>query len=163
MHGLIFETSVCYWQNQPGCYLCRATEVAWNTYDVTDDWTVKNNQKFFVSLFSHRWRLDKADCALKKRSFTLVDIPCNKRSSIHVNAFMPSLDSNPYFQVVWCVRLSSAYLKVELSVQHNRFVTSIFSSDEIRRENLWNNILVVIKLIRNNSELDSQWKFQMIW
>jgi hypothetical protein len=20
MHGLIFETSVCYWQNQPGCY-----------------------------------------------------------------------------------------------------------------------------------------------
>ena len=21
MHGLIFETSVCYWQNQPGCYL----------------------------------------------------------------------------------------------------------------------------------------------
>ena len=22
MHGLIFETSVCYWQNQPGCYLC---------------------------------------------------------------------------------------------------------------------------------------------
>jgi hypothetical protein len=23
MHGLIFETSVCYWQNQPGCYLYR--------------------------------------------------------------------------------------------------------------------------------------------
>ena len=21
MHGLIFETSVCYWQNQPGFYL----------------------------------------------------------------------------------------------------------------------------------------------
>ena len=21
MHGLIFETSVCYWQNQPGYYL----------------------------------------------------------------------------------------------------------------------------------------------
>ena len=24
MHGLIFETSVCYWQNQPGCYLTRS-------------------------------------------------------------------------------------------------------------------------------------------
>ena len=24
MHGLIFETSVCYWQNQPGCYLYQA-------------------------------------------------------------------------------------------------------------------------------------------
>jgi hypothetical protein len=20
MHGLIFETSICYWQDQPGCY-----------------------------------------------------------------------------------------------------------------------------------------------
>ena len=26
MHGLIFETSVCYWQNQPGCYLFKSTE-----------------------------------------------------------------------------------------------------------------------------------------
>ena len=39
MHGLIFETSVCYWQNQPGCYLCShlTTEmVKWN-YDKDPD------------------------------------------------------------------------------------------------------------------------------
>ena len=24
MHGLIFETSVCYWQDQPDFYSCRA-------------------------------------------------------------------------------------------------------------------------------------------
>jgi hypothetical protein len=29
MHGLIFETSVCYWQNQPGYYL--ASSYAWTT------------------------------------------------------------------------------------------------------------------------------------
>jgi hypothetical protein len=22
MHGLIFETSICYWQDQPGSYFC---------------------------------------------------------------------------------------------------------------------------------------------
>jgi hypothetical protein len=27
MHGLIFETSVCYWQNQPGCYLYFQKEI----------------------------------------------------------------------------------------------------------------------------------------
>ena len=30
MHGLIFETSVCYWQNQPGCYLYRADSGQFN-------------------------------------------------------------------------------------------------------------------------------------
>ena len=32
MHGLIFETSVCYWQNQPGCYLspCAPTSLQAN-------------------------------------------------------------------------------------------------------------------------------------
>ena len=28
MHGLIFETSVCYWQNQPGCYLSLLNQVS---------------------------------------------------------------------------------------------------------------------------------------
>ena len=32
MHGLIFETSVCYWQNQPGCYLS-GKYVAYNGCD----------------------------------------------------------------------------------------------------------------------------------
>ena len=31
MHGLIFETSVCYWQNQPGCYLCSTRSVPEST------------------------------------------------------------------------------------------------------------------------------------
>ena len=34
MHGLIFETSVCYWQNQPGCYLSvfMKTELLTNSF-----------------------------------------------------------------------------------------------------------------------------------
>lgn len=37
MHGLIFETSVCYWQNQPGCY-----RVLWSVQKSTKD-TLKQN------------------------------------------------------------------------------------------------------------------------
>lgn len=35
MHGLIFETSVCYWQNQPGCYLTVHTHIR----HTPDAWT----------------------------------------------------------------------------------------------------------------------------
>jgi len=73
---------------------------------------------------------------------------------------MPSLDSNPYFQLVWRVRLNSAYLKLNGHCSTTDFVTLIFSPDGIRRENHWNDFLVVIKLIRNNNGLDSQWNFQ---
>ena len=45
MHGLIFETSVCYWQNQPGCYLYHADTI------FSSCKRYKNNiQLFFIAI-----------------------------------------------------------------------------------------------------------------
>ena len=48
MHGLIFETSVCYWQNQPGYYLYMSVR---RTLSVT-----KSDGTFSVRELPHEWR-----------------------------------------------------------------------------------------------------------
>ena len=53
MHGLIFETSVCYWQNQPGCYLIQ------NVRLYSSDWGIPPDSEKRVSIvFEHYKSLD---------------------------------------------------------------------------------------------------------
>jgi hypothetical protein len=50
MHGLIFETSVCYWQNQPGCYLYILPDLErLDTASVRDGFPSSTSEWFKVS------------------------------------------------------------------------------------------------------------------
>ncbi len=62
MHGLIFETSVCYWQNQPGCYLsgllCRrdCSSTAWSRLMSRLLFNGKSSQR--IDIYIHnRWQI----------------------------------------------------------------------------------------------------------
>ena len=59
MHGLIFETSVCYWQNQPGCYLYRADSIITisTNYWRNQDKTISCTMLTVDDTSAHRWSL----------------------------------------------------------------------------------------------------------
>ncbi len=99
MHGLIFETSVCYWQNQPGCYLqdfrlillsldSRCRSVAGSRIDYTYLYTQ-------CILIGGRWRSDWILSYMAP--FTTTDRPTSsfigpKTDFKHMLRFLSSLD-----------------------------------------------------------------------
>ena len=83
MHGLIFETSVCYWQNQPGCYLGyrHSTEIE---RQMTTDTTITRKQK----LHSRHFLFDNQASHLMIRS-ELTEILLPNELSLATSASIP--------------------------------------------------------------------------
>jgi hypothetical protein len=92
MHGLIFETSVCYWQNQPGCYLSGKwiayNECHWNNCSELDAISDSLQLVFFYCIHAPHDRSQKkvsyVKLALVSHSFQCL----NDTSSSHL------IDSN---------------------------------------------------------------------
>ena len=79
MHGLIFETSVCYWQNQPGYYLflCRQLLACLMMMIVQE--RRKENHSFILSWTRNQIKSDKKSEFTKKQKTS--SLPCLNNQS----------------------------------------------------------------------------------
>ena len=76
MHGLIFETSVCYWQNQPGCYLSESRHCIFEDAIEVNQGTMgarrPHHTFVWVVLLTHPWQA--LDMNQKEVSFVNPDL-----------------------------------------------------------------------------------------
>ena len=96
MHGLIFETSVCYWQNQPGCYLYKLPNQTIKTI-------TNNTHKM---RFLHRiWR-SRGTLLTEIKQHRLCLDHYNRRQNLwseywNLNMFMCSYETHTHCQVLF--------------------------------------------------------------
>ena len=171
MHGLIFETSVCYWQNQPGCYLYHADRYYFfgggskcQLYFVTID-----------GINAHEWLLTTYrssvgdNCAeggdiqswlrllcIGERCFRQGASTCDVTASCLMLSCLGF--SLTWVRYLWCVRLREAFLELP-SVQRDEHRESYDDLCDVTSSEKWVSwfwYVIVFRRIWNNYELDRQ-------